>query len=162
VKQIILWRWDEPTLRFIPEKNWYGKELNRPLKSHNEIVYAGLTPDHWKKLKGNHGKVLHRIRITKNQAKLCVVAEGFFRPNTQELDKFVKENGGDSVGSLTTYEDAHYEDSFVPLLEYNGGYNLPEVLIPFPVDAKICSIPKRVKMYMHLLYKRITPSKLVK
>src|SRR3990170_3687366 len=149
-EQIILWRWDKPTLRFIPEINWYVKELNRPLKSHNEIVYAGLTPYDWKKMKGDQDNVLHKIRITKDQANQCVVAEGYFRPNTQELEKFIKKNGGDIVGSLTAYEEAHYEDSFVPLLEYNGGYNLPEVLIPFPVDAEIYSKQKRILSYAYL------------
>ena len=43
------------------------------------------------------------------------------------------------VGSQRNYDHANYEKSFVSLLEYLGGYNLPEVLIPFSVKAEVVS-----------------------
>ena len=47
-------------------------------------------------------------------------------------------NRGLSIaGSLRAYEREKVEDTFVPLLDYKRGYNCPEVLIPFPVDAQI-------------------------
>ena len=77
--------------------------------------------------------------LTKQQAELCVVAEGEFRPTNKDIDEFIKKKGIRLVGSRRRFTEENYEKSFVPLLEYLEGYNLPEVLIPFPVEAEIVS-----------------------
>jgi hypothetical protein len=82
------------------------------------------------------GLVLHRISLDKQEAERCVVAEGWFRPNDEELSRFIERKNIRLIGSLRTYAEEHYEKSFVPLLRYSGNYNRPEVLIPFSVKAR--------------------------
>ena len=60
-------------------------------------------------------------------------------PTYEELSEFGKKKHMQPVGVLRYYQDESYEKSFVPLLEYSDKYNLPEVLIPFSVKARIVS-----------------------
>jgi len=80
---------------------------------------------------------LHKIILNEQQARQCVVAEGDFRPTDEELDEFREEKGLRRIGSWRAYELDKYEGTFIPLLEYEGEHNCPEVLIPFPVDAQV-------------------------
>jgi len=80
--------------------------------------------------------------LTKQEASLCVVAEGCFRPTDEELAKFMEKKHISFVGSKRSHTYEHYEESFIPLLRYSGGYNLPEVLIPFSVRAETVSYGK--------------------
>ena len=132
-EETVLWRWaKKPTTCFMPEDNWIIRELGRNIKSHNKAVYAGLNPEDWKPYKGN--MYLHRIILTKEQAKQCVVAE--MQPNIPDN---IDELYPTIIGSYRGYLNDTYEDSFIPLIEYKGDYNLPEALIPFSVHAEICT-----------------------
>lgn len=82
---------------------------------------------------------LHKIVLNKQQADHCVVAEGCFIPTHEQLLELAERRHMRPIGILRYYQDENYEKSFVPLLEYSGGYNQPEVLIPFSVKAKIIS-----------------------
>jgi len=104
-------------------------------KSHNKCVRAGLNPFDWM----GSGKVLHKIVLDKQQAEHCVVAEGCFNPTYNELLDFAKRRQIRPIGILRYYQDDNYEKSFVQLLEYSDEHNLPEVLIPFSVKARIVS-----------------------
>jgi hypothetical protein len=105
-------------------------------KSHNNYVRAGLNPLDWMRMMKRRGIVLHKIVLNRQQAERCVVAEGCFIPTYEEFSEFGKKKDMQPVGVLRYYQDENYEKSFVPLLKYLGGYNLPEVLIPFSVKAK--------------------------
>jgi len=48
------------------------------------------------------------------------------------------------------FEEDNYEKSFVSLLVYSGDYNLPEVLIPFCVKAKVVSWSKILILFFKL------------
>jgi len=133
-KKIIVWRWAEPTKRFEPRRNRSWGDLK--LKSHNYVVFAGLTPIDWIWLGCARTGVLHKIELTEEQASQCVVAEQNFRPTEKEINKYLERTGKSIVGSLIGYSMEQYEKSFIPLPDYNGEHNLPEVLIPFEVEAK--------------------------
>lgn len=150
-EKVVLWRWDVPTSRFEPVINWYIKNDSISLKNYDKVVYAGLNPRDWMDIKAEPNRVLHKIVLTQEKAKLCVVAEGSFKPTDEELIGFIKERNIELVSSLTRYEQENYEKSFVPFLNYSGGYNLPEVLIPFAVDAKICWFYTFYLKYMNWL-----------
>ena len=135
-KRVTLWRWAKPSKEFTPTENAYFKANGIRFKSHNKVVRAGLNPSDWMEIVGR-GSTLHRITLTEQQAKLCVVAEDDFRPTEEELRDFAKKTHSHLGGAKRRYFIANYEKSFVPLLEYSGGYNRPEVLIPFPVKAEI-------------------------
>lgn len=138
-KRFILWKWASPSRKFEPEENPYCKEGIR-FKYYNKIVYAGLHPTDWMEIKGD--STLHKIVLNKQQAKLCVVAEDDPRPTEKELAEFIKRTQSSYVGSLSRYRIENYKRSFVPLMEYSGGYNRPEVLIPFPVKTEPVSYAK--------------------
>ena len=133
-ERIVLWRWTKPSKRFTPTENNYFEE--QQFKSHSKVVRAGLNPIDWKEMMSREGTVLHRIVLSKRQAELCVVAEADFRPTEEEMTEFIERMDIPVIGSRRRYNAENYENSFVPLLEYRGGYNLPEVLIPFPVTAE--------------------------
>jgi hypothetical protein len=135
-KRIVLWRWAKPSGMFKPVENPYWVKARIRFKSHNEVVYAGLNPIDWMEVSGGEGVTLHKIVLTRQQAELCVVAEGRFRPTDEKLTEFIERMHIPDIGSYREYEYENYEKSFVPLLEYSGGYNLPEVLIPFPIKAE--------------------------
>jgi len=137
-KKIIVWRWAKPSKKFIPRKNRSWGDLK--LKSYDYVVFAGLKPTDWMWLGRARIGFLHKIELTEEQASQCVVAEQNFRPTEEEIDEYHKRTGKDIAISLITYPMEQYEKSFIPLLNYDGGYFLPEVLIPFEVDAKICKI----------------------
>jgi hypothetical protein len=147
-KKIVVWRWDKPSKIFEPTASIFYKGIT--FKSHNKCVHAGLTPLDWT----GFGKVLHKIVLDKQQAKQCVVAEGCFIPSYNELSDFAKKRQMGSVGILRYYQNEKYEKSFVPLLEYSGHYNQPEVLIPFPVKANVISYA-RILILMWKLMIRI-------
>lgn len=140
-KRIALWKWAKPTRLFEPLENHYWTSAGLRFKSHNKVVYAGLNPVDWMETMGK-GATLHKITLTKQQASFCVVAEACFRPRDEELVKFMEKKHISLVGSVRSYTYEHYEESFVPLLRYSGGYNLPEVLIPFLVRAETVSCGK--------------------
>ncbi len=129
--------------------------------SHNRVVHAGLNPFDWESWVRSEGTVLHKIVLNKQQAELCVVAEGFFRSTEKELDEFIERKGISMIGSQRVFEEDNYEKSFVPLLEYSGDYNLPEVLIPFCVKAKVAYRSKLLILYLKLKrwYKKTTTGK---
>jgi len=108
-------------------------------KSHNSSVRAGLNPIDWMEMMKGDGIVLHKIVLNREQAELCVVAEGLFRPTEEEIAEFRERLHVPLVGSQRRYDCENYEKSFVRLLEYSRWYNLPEVLIPFSVKADIVS-----------------------
>lgn len=137
-KKIVVWRWAEPSNRFSPIKNRSWGDLK--LKSHDLVVFAGLKPTDWMWLGRARTGVLHKIELTKEQASQCVVAEQEFRPTEEEINKYLERTGRSIFGSYRGYSREQYEKFFIPLLDYKGGYILPEVLIPFEVDAKICRI----------------------
>jgi len=129
-------------------------------------VRAGLNPIDWMEIIGGEGKNLHKIVLNERQAELCVVAEALFRPTTEELVEFSKKTHTYLAGIKRRYDHANYEKSFVPLLEYTGGYNLPEVLIPFPVTAEsVCCVKiyilfwKLKKWLTQKIRKNINPTK---
>jgi hypothetical protein len=64
------------------------------------------------------GATLHKIWLTKQQAELCFVAEADFRPTDEELARFREEKRIFPVGTIRRYTYEHYEESFIPLLEY--------------------------------------------
>lgn len=97
---------------------------------------AGLNPTDWMEMVRD-GMTLHKIVLDKEQASLCVVAEGLSRPTEKEIEEFREKERIPLVGSQRRYVCENYEKSFVPLLEYIGGYNLPEVLIPISVETEI-------------------------
>lgn len=151
-KRIVLWKWAKPSKIFEPVENRYWLGAGIQFKSHNNVVYAGLNPTDWKETIAGEDTTLHKIVLTKQQAELCVVAEALFSPAHKELIEFVEKMRIPMVGSLRRYTYENYEKSFVPLLEYSGEYNLPEVLIPFPVKAetvtcvKVCILVWKLKM----------------
>jgi hypothetical protein len=102
-------------------------------------VRAGLNPLDWMQMMKGDGIVLHKVVLSRQQAERCVVAEGCFIPTYEELSEFAERKHMQPVGILRGYQDENYEKSFVPLLKYSSGYNLPEVLIPFSVKAKTVS-----------------------
>ena len=134
--RIILWRWDKPSKKFTPTENAYFSSRGIQFKSHNNVVRAGLNPIDWMEIMKGEKEVLHKIVLTREQAELCVVAEADFRPTEEELTEFTERMHISLIGSKRRYNYANYEKSFVCLLEYSGGYKLPEVLIPFPVKAE--------------------------
>lgn len=140
-REIVLWKWAKPTRLFETLKNPYWTSAGLRFKSHNKVVYAGLNPVDWMETMGK-GATLHKIILTKQQAELCVVAEACFRPTDEELGKFIEKKQLLLIGGARNYTYEHYEESFIPLLEYSDGYNLPEVLIPFSVKAEIVSCAK--------------------
>lgn len=103
---------------------------------------AGLNPLDWMQMMDGCGTVLHKIVLDKEQAKRCMVAEGCFTPTYEQLSEFARRRHMARIGILRYFQDENYEKSFVPLLGYSGGYNLPEVLIPFSVKAEIVSYGK--------------------
>lgn len=131
-------------------KNDYFSSYGIRFKSHNEVVLAGLNPIDWMEIKKGEKEVLHKIVLTREQAKKCVVAEGEFCPTEEEITKFIENKHIHLVGSFRNYTYANYEKSFVPLLEYSGGYNLPEVLIPFEVKAERVSFAKVIVLIWKL------------
>ena len=132
-----MWRWDEPSKIFEPTESIFYKGMM--LKSHDNCVRAGLNPLDWMKMMKGSGIVLHKIVLSRQQAEHCVVAEGCFIPTHEELSEFGKRRHMQKIGLLRCYQDENYEKSFVSLVEYSGGYNLPEVLIPFSVETEIVS-----------------------
>ena len=108
-------------------------------KPHDNCVRAGLNPLDWMQMMKGSGIVLHKIVLSRQQAEHCVVAEGCFIPTYEELSEFGKRRHMQQIGLLRCYQDENYEKSFIPLLKYSGGYNLPEVLIPFSVKTEIVS-----------------------
>ena len=144
-----MWRWDKPSEKFTQTKNDYFNSRGIRFKSHNNVVCAGLNPIDWEFLRGEKD-VLHKIVLTKEQAELCVVAEADFRPTEEEFNEFVESRHISIVGSKIKYNCANYENSFVSPLEYSGNYNLPEVLIPFPVKADVASYPKLLILFWKL------------
>ena len=136
-EQIVLWRWAKPSKIFHPTEDSYVNGVK--FKSHNKVVRAGLNQNDWREMFWGEEEVLHKIVLTREQAIECVVAEADFRPTEEEITEFVRETHIHLVGSQRNYDHANYEKSFVSLLEYSGGYNLPEVLIPFSVKAEVVS-----------------------
>jgi len=138
---------------FAPTENTYFRGV--PFKSHRNVVRAGLNPIDWMEIMSGEGIVLHKIVLSRQQAERCVVAEALFRPTEEELTEFIKRMHIHLVGSKIRYDHDDYEKSFVGLLEYSGGYNLPEVLIPFLVKAEIVYCAKvfiliwKLKMWLH-------------
>ena len=138
VKRIIVWRWAEPSKKFLPTKNLSWRDLK--LKTHDRVVFAALKPTYWMWLGRTRTGVLHKIELTEEQASQCVVAEQEFRPTDEEMNEYLNRTGRRKGGSIRAYSREHYEKSFIPLLDYKGGYILPEVLIPFDVEAKPCKV----------------------
>lgn len=147
-----MWRWDEPSEIFEPTESIFYKDM--VLKSHDRCVRAGLNPLDWKQMTEGCGLALHKIVLDEQQAEKCVVAEGCFNPTDEQLSELMKRRHMLPIGILRYYQDENYEKSFVPLLKYSGGYNLPEVLIPFSVKARIISY-QRILVLMWKLKKRI-------
>lgn len=162
-KSFVVWRWAEPSKKFKPTKNRSWGDMN--LKSYNFVVFAGLKPTDWAWLfNGSYlqsrGLVLHKIMLTEQKASLCVVAEQKFRPTEEEINRYLERTGRNLVGSLVGYSMEQYEKSFIPLCEYKGGYNLPEVLIPFEVEAKVDGIRTlwlKLKARMRAFLRRVRP-----
>jgi len=152
-KRIVLWRWAKPSRFFAPTENTYFRGV--PFKSHKNVVRAGLNPVDWMEIMSGEGTILHKIVLSRQQAEKCVVAEALFRPTEEELTEFIKRMHIHLVGSKIRYDHANYEKSFVGLLEYSGGYSLPEVLIPFRVKAETVYCAKvfiliwKLKMWLH-------------
>ena len=108
------------------------------LESHDKVVFAGLNPTDWMWLsRENVRGVLHKIELFEEQAQRCVVAEQDFRPTDDEMNEYLKRTSSTIVGSYHGYSRENYEDSFIPLPNYNGEHYLPEVLIPFEVEGKV-------------------------
>ena len=103
----IVWRWAIEATYFEPVDNKHENQKDYP-----RVVYAGVNPDDWSYLEIWRSRgvdeiaKLHKITLTEEQAKRCVVTEAA-------------------------------TDKYVPLIEYEGGFLLPEVLIPFGVDAEV-------------------------
>ena len=129
-KEFIVWRWANPSKHFTPIRtlSWGNQEYN----SHNFVVFAGLNPTDWlwKARKG----VLHKIKLTEEQASQCLVAEQQFRLSDKEINEYIEQTGSRHIRDL---EIEQYIKSFILLTKYQGGYIQPEVLIPFEVDAEI-------------------------
>jgi hypothetical protein len=138
-KRFVLWKWAKPSKTFNPEVSHYWEEGIR-FKSHNRIVYAGLNPLDWIEYKGD--STLHKIVLDKQQAELCVVAEDDFSARAIE---YAEKTHSSLIGCENRYRNKNYEGSFIPLTKYSGGYNRPEVLIPFPVKTEAVSC---VKVYI--------------
>jgi hypothetical protein len=147
-KSIVLWRWAKPAKMFEPTENPYLAE--KKFRSHNIAVRAGLNPIDWMRLLKQKGIVLHRIVLNMEEADLCVVAEGAFRPTEQQIREFIEKEGISLIGSRRRYIKEKYEESFVPLLEYQGDYNLPEVLIPFSVKGEVVYWQKLLVLFWRL------------
>ena len=128
-KEYIVWRWDKPSKQFIPIRNKFWG--NQEYESHNFVVFAGLKPTDWI-WRAREG-VLHKIRLTEEQASQCIVAEQF-RPSDKEIDEYIERTG---KRHSRDYEIEKYRKSFIFLTKYQGRYIQPEVLIPFEVDAEI-------------------------
>ena len=131
-KTLSVWRWAKPSHVFFPERNTIQSYTGQ----FEMIVYAGLSPEDWFDLRGRNGSILHQIDLTHEQAKLCAVAEGKISPHEDELIRFAEERGYKQIGLLKKYEDEMYPETITPLLEYEGGFEKPEVLIPFSINAK--------------------------
>ena len=56
-------------------------------------------------------------------------------PSIKELEDYTGETGVKASGGYNRYCAEKYPKSFIPLTEYDGQHNLPEVLIPFDVEA---------------------------
>ena len=141
-ERIVLWRWSKPTKVLELEENpqWFMEKSGKRKKfrSHNRVVLAGLNPFDWMEIMKGEGIVLHKIVLNKQQAELCVVAEA--EPSKEKIEEFIeRKHIFLGLSGRRKYQEENYERSFVPLLEYLGGYDLPEVLIPFPVKAKVVS-----------------------
>lgn len=140
-EKFVVWRWANPSKRFKPTKNRSWGDLK--MESHNQVVFTGLNPTDWiwlfsdMRARARGKSVLHKITLTREQASLCVVAEQEFRPSEEEIQAYLQRTGRFEVGSLIGYSMEKYEKSFIPLPKYKGEYNLPEVLIPFEVEAKV-------------------------
>lgn len=147
-KRIVLWKWAEPSKTFTPTESPFYSGIR--FKSHNRCVRAGLNPLDWMQMMKGCGIVLHKIVLDRQQAERCVVAEGCFIPTYEELSEFGKKKHMQPVGVLRYYQDENYEKSFVALLNYSGGYNLPEVLIPFSVEARIIPYEKALVLIWRL------------
>lgn len=138
---------------FAPTENTYFRGVS--FKSHKKVVRAGLNPIDWMEIMSGEGVVLHKIVLSRQQAEQCVVAEANFRLTEEELTEYIERKHIHLVGSKIRYDHDNYEKSFVGLLEYSEGYNLPEVLIPFPVEAEIVYCAKgviliwKLKMWLH-------------
>jgi hypothetical protein len=130
-----VWRWAPPSKKFYPHEHIYYRGVK--FRTHNKTVLAGLRPTDWLWIGRGQQGTLHKIVLIEEQCKKCVVAEGNFQLTDDELTEFRASRGLSLAVGLRTYERENFEDSFVPLLDYQGGYNCPEVLIPFPVDAQI-------------------------
>ena len=148
-QQITLWKWAKPSKVFQPVENPFWTRRGITFATHNKVVYAGLNPLDWMWKKSVDG-VLHKIVLTKDQVRLCVVAEGSFRPSDEEMDQFIESRGIPDLGSHWEYVDEHYEQSFIPFIEYSGGMNLPEVLVPFAVRGKVVTYSKLLIAYFKL------------
>ncbi len=135
-EKYIVWKWAKPSKKFLPKKNRSWGEME--LGSHEYVVFAGLNPTDWMWLSSKVRGVVHKIELSEEQAQRCVVAEQDFRPSDDEMNEFLKRTGRTRVGSYHSYSKEKYEDSFIPLPEYVGGHFLPEVLIPFEIDATTC------------------------
>ena len=118
-------------------------------------MLAGLNPIDWMEIMKEEKEVLHKIVLTREEAKKCVVAKGEFSYTNEEITEFAESKHISIVNIEEKYISEHYEKTFVSLLEYSGEYNLPEVLIPFPVKAGRVSFEKGV-ILIWKLKKRIT------
>jgi len=110
----IVWRWSIEATYFEPKVHWQIPVIS--------CVYAGVDKYTWSMLKGE-GVVLHRIELTYQQASDCMVAETCY----------------DWDDDWEGLRERDYMNSLVPLTEYKGDYNKPEVLIPFRVGAEVVS-----------------------
>jgi hypothetical protein len=129
----IVWRWDTPSKHFKCVPNILGKNI--PLGKFNNIVYAGLRPTDWM-FRSRRSRVLHQIQLTNEQASLCVVAETDFDPTKEQVER-VEAKTTRQLRALFKQSPEQYPQSFIPLPNYNGEHYLPEVLIPFEVEAKV-------------------------
>lgn len=106
----------------------------------NYVVFAGLSPTAWiwiGRARPSEGAVLHRISLNREEASRCVVAEQYFDPSEKEIDEYLMRTGRKRIGSLNGYSREQYPLSFIPLPEYDDEHNMPEVLIPFEVEANV-------------------------
>jgi hypothetical protein len=129
----IVWRWDAPSKHFKRVPNRLGKNI--PLGKFNYVVYAALKPTDWM-FRARGGRVLHQIPLTDEQASLCVVAETDFDPTKEQVER-AEEKSNQQLRALFKKPPEQYPQSFIPLPYYNGEHYLPEVLIPFEVEAKV-------------------------
>lgn len=132
-KEYIVWRWDKLSNHFTPVKNrsWGDRDYF----NFTYVVFACIDPTDWMWVRSSRGEVLHKIVLNEEQAKHCVVAEQNFMPSIKELEDYARETGGTSIGRYDRYCAEKYPNSFIPLPDYDGQHSLPEVLIPFEVEA---------------------------